>query len=81
MMNNDIWSVREEPLEVGKSLQLKNRIRPMLAEGSYILFINSRLKRAWGLKVTTRDIGGHKFRVKILHELRYAHVVSNYTHA
>lgn len=76
-MNNDIWSPREEPLQPGKSVQLKVFHRPMPRIWIQFYFINNRLKRAWMLMVTAPDLGGKRFRAKILKEARYEDALSN----
>ncbi len=75
-MNNDIWSPREEPLQPGKSVQLKTFHRPMPRRGLVIFFINNRLGRAWMLRVSD-PMGGKRFRAKIVREVRYEDALQN----
>ena len=71
-MNNDIWSVREEPLVVGLKMGLKtfpgHRV-PSVRQTMY--FINSRLGRAWQIKVTLRNPELLGFWVIVKTEVRY----------
>ena len=76
-MNNDIWSVREEPLEIGWSITLctlegYTRPKPYVQ----FLFINPLLKRAWKMRTQfLRD--GNLFAARPIEEVRYEDVISN----
>jgi len=76
-MNNDVWSPRKEPLKPSKSIQLKTFHKPMPRSWSQFYFINNRLRRAWLLMVSTPDLGGKRFRAKIIEEVRYEDALSN----
>ena len=59
-MNNDILSIRKTPLKGQQLICLKTRngySRP--ARGSILVFYNTRLKRAWRLKVRTHLPNGN----------------------
>ena len=77
-MNNDVLSIRNEPLEIGWAIKLG------ILDGyahpkphAQFLFINNRLKRAWEMR-TEHLAGGKFFSARPIKEVRYEDVISNY---
>ena len=76
-MNNDIWSVRDKPLNTGKTIELAVLRRPFPPKKSMFFFINNRLKRAWQLLVLHYE-KANEYTAYVIKEVRYEDAIQNH---